>query len=73
MLFQTKVLLFVKLPLFFFITRLNFHLKCQKIFCCQFVLIHKALFFLGGFFSSHKSRVFYANRHYYTKGQYLFI
>lgn len=49
MLFQTKVLLFVKLPLFFFITRLNFHLKCQKIFCCQFVLIHKALFFLGFF------------------------
>lgn len=73
MLFQTKVLLFVKLPLFFFITRLNFHLKCQKIFCCQFVLIHKALFFFLFFFSSHKSRVFYANRHYYTKGQYLFI
>lgn len=73
MLFQTKVLLFVKLPLFFFITRLNFHLKCQKIFCCQFVLIHKALFFFCFFFSSHKSRVFYANRHYYTKGQYLFI
>lgn len=73
MLFQTKVLLFVKLPLFFFITRLNFHLKCQKIFCCQFVLIHKALFFFWFFFSSHKSRVFYANRHYYTKGQYLFI
>lgn len=50
MLFQTKVLLFVKLPLFFFITRLNFHLKCQKIFCCQFVLIHKALFFFCFFF-----------------------
>lgn len=49
MLFQTKVLLFVKLPLFFHIARLNFHLECQKIFCCQFVLIHKALFF-GGFF-----------------------
>lgn len=44
MLFQTKVLLFVKLPLFFYIARLNFHLECQKIFCCQFVLIHKALF-----------------------------
>lgn len=35
---------------FFFITRLNFHLKCQKIFCCQFVLIHKALFFFWFFF-----------------------
>lgn len=72
MLFQTKVLLFVKLPLFFFYYQAQFPSEVSENILLP-ICVNTQSTVLFCFFSSHKSRVFYANRHYYTKGQYLFI
>lgn len=73
MLFQTKVLLFVKLPLFFFYYQAQFPSGVSENILLPICVNTQSTVFFYFLFSSHKSRVFYANRHYYTKGQYLFI